>query len=59
MSKNRIEEELNATRIKLYEATKDMTRSERVAYIKSQVAPVLKEFNIRTMSRIESTMFRD
>jgi hypothetical protein len=35
MSKNRIEEELNATRIKLYEATKDMTRSERVAYSKT------------------------
>jgi hypothetical protein len=36
MSRNTIEEELNATRIKLYEITKDMTRGERVAYIKNR-----------------------
>jgi uncharacterized protein YhbP (UPF0306 family) len=45
MSRNRIEEELNATKMRFYEATKDMTRSERVAYIKSHVAPALKEYN--------------
>jgi hypothetical protein len=59
MNRNRIEEELNATRVKLYEITKDMTRSERVAYIKNHVAPTLKEYNIHTVSRIESSMFQE
>ena len=39
MSRNVIEAELNATRVKLYEITKEMTREERVAYIRNQVAP--------------------
>ena len=55
MSRNTIEEELNATRVKLYNITKDMTCSERVAYIKRQVAPALKKYNIRTVSQIETT----
>ena len=54
MSRNTIEAELNATRVKLYEITKEMTREERVAYIRNQVAPVLKEYNIQTVSRIET-----
>ena len=52
MSRNTIEEELNATRVKLYEITKNMTRRERVAYIKSQVAPALKKHNIKTIFQI-------
>ena len=59
MKKNMIEEELNATRIKLYEITKNMTRGERVAYIKKQVAPALEKFNIRTVSRIETAGYTE
>ena len=59
MSRNTIEEELNATRVKLYDITKDMTRCERVAYIKSQVAPALKKYNIRTVSQIEMTSYTE
>ena len=54
MSRNTIEAELNATRVKLYEITKEMTREERVAYIRSQVAPVLKKYNIQTVSQIKA-----
>ena len=59
MSRNTIEEELNATRVKLYDITKDMTRSERVAYIKDQVEPALKKYNIRTVSQIETTAYTE
>ena len=44
-----LEDELNATRVNLYEITKEMTREERVAYIRNQVAPVLKKYNIQTV----------
>ena len=47
MSRNTIEDELNATRVKLYEITKEMTREERVAYIRSQFAPVQKNITCR------------
>ena len=59
MSRNMIEEELNATRVKLYEITKNMTRGERIAYIKSQVAPALKKYNIKTVSKIENDLQRN
>ena len=58
MNRNTIEEELNATRIKLYEITKDMSRGERVAYIRSQVAPALKKYNIQTVSQVKTTRLR-
>jgi hypothetical protein len=47
---NNIERELNAVRSELYEQTKDMTPSERVAYYKELAAPVKKEFSIRTVN---------
>jgi hypothetical protein len=50
MTKNTIEDELDAIRLELYEETKDMTSTERVAYIKAQVAPTLKKFGIRTLN---------
>ena len=50
---NDFETELNAIRVDLYEQTKDMSSSERVAYIKAQVAPFEKKFNIRTISAPE------
>ena len=44
--KNVIEDELDAIRVSLYEETKDMTASERIAYIRSQTAPLLKKHGI-------------
>ena len=45
----RIEDELNATRIRLYEQIKGMTPEEEVAYLKKLSAPVLKEFGIQAV----------
>jgi hypothetical protein len=49
MKPNPIEDELDAIRLEFYRETKDMTRSERVAYIREQIAPTLEEYNIRTV----------
>ena len=46
---NNIETELNRIRADFYEITKDMSPSERVAYLKAQVAPVHQKHGIRTM----------
>jgi hypothetical protein len=50
---NTFEDELDEIRVELYEETKDMTIEERVAYLKSLAAPVLKEFGIRTLNQIK------
>lgn len=50
---NDIETELNAIRVNFYEKTKDMSSSERVAYIKAQVAPVHQQYGICTISAPE------
>ena len=47
---NDIEIELNTIRVDFYEKTKDMTPSERVAYLKAQVAPVHQKYGIHTIS---------
>ena len=39
---NTIENELNKTRERLYEETKNMTIGEHVAYINSLAAPIIK-----------------
>ncbi|MDR3331972.1 MAG: hypothetical protein LBT08_05025 [Synergistaceae bacterium] len=51
---NTIEAELNATREKLYEQTKDMTRGERVTYFKSLAAAVHKEHGLHTLNEIRT-----
>ena len=48
---NNIETELNKIRADFYEITKDMSPSERVAYLKAQVAPVHQKFGIRPVSQ--------
>ncbi|MCL2089033.1 MAG: hypothetical protein FWH14_06085 [Oscillospiraceae bacterium] len=48
---NNIETELNKIRTDFYETTKDMSPSERVAYLKAQVAPIHQKFNIRPTSK--------
>ena len=51
MNANTTENELDTIRIRHYEATKDMTTNERVAYIKAQIAPTLKQFNMRVVTQ--------
>ena len=51
---NNIEAELNAIRADFYEKTKDMSSSERVAYLKAQVAPIHEKYGIRTVSATKS-----
>jgi hypothetical protein len=51
-SKNSIEDDLNATRVRLYEETKGMTPSERVAYLKALAAPVREKHGILTLNEI-------
>ncbi len=48
---HRVEDELNAIRISLYEQIKGMTPEEEVAYLKKLSAPVLKEFGIHTVKK--------
>ena len=48
--KNDIETELNAIRADFYEKTKDMSSSERIAYLKAQVAPAHQKYGIQTVS---------
>jgi hypothetical protein len=45
------DEWLDKARIKIYEETKDMTREERVTYLRAMAAPILKKYNLKTVSR--------
>ena len=51
---NTFEEELDEIRVNLYEETKNMTIEEHVAYIKSRVAPVLKEYGLQTLNQTKA-----
>ena len=51
---NTFEDELDEIRVKLYEQIKDMTIGERVAYLKSLAAPVLKEYDLQTLNQIKA-----
>ena len=44
------EAELDAIRLAFYEETKSMSPMERNAYIRAQVAPLEKQFNIQPVS---------
>jgi hypothetical protein len=46
---NPVEDELNAIRIELYEQTKSMSTSERVTFIKRQVAEGMKKHNVKAV----------
>ena len=48
MKNNDLEEQLNATRIKLYEQTRDMTTQERVAFFNDKGRDVLVRHGIKT-----------
>ena len=50
MNNNPVEDELDATRIELYEQTKNMSPEERIDYLRQLVAPIHKEFGITPIS---------
>jgi len=51
---NTFENELDEIRVNIYEQTKDMTIDERVVYLKSLAAPVLKEYGLRTLNQMKA-----
>ena len=51
---NTFEDELDEIRVNLYEQIKDMTIDERVVYLKSLAAPILKEYGLRTVNQIKA-----
>jgi hypothetical protein len=53
-SPNIIEYELNKTRERLYEETKDMTIEEHVAYINSLSEPVIRQYGLKTLNQIKA-----
>ncbi|MCL2495468.1 MAG: hypothetical protein FWE98_07430 [Oscillospiraceae bacterium] len=50
MKLNPFERELDAIRIGLYEATKEMTAQERLAYLRSLSAPIHRELGVEPIS---------
>ena len=48
------EDELDEIRVNIYEQIKDMAIDERVLYLKSLAAPVLKEYGLRTLNQIKA-----
>ena len=55
MKNNIVEDELDAIRIELYEQTKNMSSSERIAYLRQLVAPIHKEFGITPIDCCEAS----
>ena len=49
-----IENDLNKTRERLYEETKNMTIGEHVAYINSLTAPIIKQYGLKTLNQIKT-----
>ena len=50
---NTFEEELDAIRLAIYEEIKDMTPEEQVIYFNAQAEPIIKEYGLRAVDRIE------
>jgi len=48
MKNDELEKQLDATRIKLYEMTKDMTTEERVAFFNKRGQEILKRHGLKT-----------
>jgi hypothetical protein len=49
---NRIQEEIDAIRLALYEETKDMTDQEIDDLIGKEIAPILEQLGLNSVSRI-------
>jgi hypothetical protein len=54
MKNSPIEDELDAIRLALYEQTKGMSNSEMTEFIKRQIAPTVKKYNIPAKSGTRS-----
>ncbi|MCL1940662.1 MAG: hypothetical protein FWG09_01875, partial [Synergistaceae bacterium] len=54
MGYDTFEDELHVIRLKIYEEIKDMTPQEEIDYLKAQIAPVHKQFGIRTVNEIKA-----
>jgi hypothetical protein len=52
MNKYSEDDWLDKARVLIYEETKDMTRKERVDYLKKQAAPFYEKYNIRRSSML-------
>jgi hypothetical protein len=50
---NTFQAELDEIRMQYYEATKGMTPEEEIAYVRAQVEPIHKQFNIHAVSSVE------
>jgi cupin superfamily acireductone dioxygenase involved in methionine salvage len=48
------EDELNAIRLAIYDEIKDMTPEEQVAYFNTQAEPIIKEYGLKVVDRIEA-----
>ena len=48
MRNDELERQLDATRIKLYEMTKDMNTEERVAFFNNRGQEILKQYGLKT-----------
>jgi hypothetical protein len=57
LASNPIEDELNVTRIRLYEQTKDMTTEDRVSFLNQKAKDVLAYCGIDT-TMIESAIYK-
>ncbi|GHS95812.1 hypothetical protein AGMMS50276_12810 [Synergistales bacterium] len=51
---NPAEDELDAIRLALYEQTKGMTASEVTIYVKEQIAPTIREYNMPVFTKTKS-----
>ena len=53
---SRVEDELDAIRLDLYEKTKGMTVSETTIFIKKEIAQTVKKYNMPTLARPASAL---
>jgi hypothetical protein len=53
VTRNLIEDEIDAIRVEHYERTKNMTSDERISYIKRQIAPTLEQYGIQVVPSAE------
>lgn len=56
MMNNKIENEIDAIRINLYEKTKDMTPSEMTIYLKNKIKTILDQYGIKIVHINETSI---
>jgi len=58
MKNDDLEKQLDATRIKLYEMTKDMTTQERVAFFNKRGEEILKRYGLKAKVSYDAPVYR-